>query len=71
MKRLGRDAGASAGGLEAVLSDRKCNSSAGERPILNHMTVYSAIMSPSPGDDLPEGGLKVILRDPIRSDSCA
>ena len=59
LDRLGPDGAGSVSGLEGVLSERWCNVSNGERPVLNSHTVYTAIMDPSAGVSagMPAGGV--------------
>lgn len=65
--RAGRARAASVDGLVAILSDNAhCNTTAGERPVLNSHTVYTAAFSAA----VP-GSLQVIVRDPPSVDACS
>ena len=67
LARVGRLGAASVDGLLALLSDNAhCNSTAGERPVLNPSTVYTAVMSAA----MPPGSLRVVLRDPPAANGC-
>jgi hypothetical protein len=69
MEQLGRARAATRDGLLTVLSDTSCNKSAGERPLLNSITTYTAIMSAAaPAGD--PASLRVVMRDPAGSDAC-
>lgn len=66
LARAGQHAAASIDGLLGLLSDNAhCNSTAGERPVLNSATVYTAVMSAATRDSL-----RVVLRDPPAVDRC-
>lgn len=68
LERLGPEAAGAWRGLETVLSDTHCNHTAGERPVLNQHTVYTALMQPSATN--AADALKVVLRSTPRNDSC-
>ena len=68
MARLGRAKAASIDGLLTVLGDNgHCNSTRGERPVLNSHTVYTAAFAAS---DEGERAMRVILREPAVVDGC-
>jgi len=59
--------GVTSDSLLAVLSSRRCNRSAGERPVLNSETVYTTVMQPAKSGS---GAFTTILRTEQRSDEC-
>ena len=68
MNRLGRARAASVDGLLTVLGDSgHCNTTRGERPVLNSHTVYTAAFAAA---DEGEAAMKVILREPAVVDGC-
>lgn len=68
VERLGREDVATPRGILSVLSDRRCNNSAGERAVLNSHTAYSAVMVPAARDAATS--IQVLLREPARSEVC-
>jgi len=56
---------------QAVLSDEHCNRTAGERPVLNAHTVYTALMNPHATGGEGDEALRAILRDPTRDGLCS
>ena len=66
LEKAGQAGAASIDGLLSILSDNgDCNSTAGERPIMNSHTLYTASFSAADPD-----ALRVILRDPAPVDNC-
>jgi len=65
--RLGQQKGASINGLLSVLTDSgHCNKTAGERPVHNSHTVYTAAFAAAS----PGANVTVILHDPLTVDGC-
>jgi len=61
---VGRETAGTANGLLTVLSDRECNATAGQRPVLNADTAYTAIMVPQTNT------FRVVTRFDVLKDHC-